>query len=81
MVSLPNVQVVLEQGTRHRWASATADVRALENPTQTLRRSATCYDAAEVRLRLDFSAAYSGTLHLYGVELGQHQPATDSYRR
>ena len=58
------------------------DARALENPTQTQRRSATYYDAAEVRLRLDFSAAYSGTLHLYALDwdnINRRQTVTVNY--
>ena len=69
LASLPaGVTLTLAQGARATWASPTSDVRALTNPAGTERRSQTWYDANQVRLRLDFTAAYSGTLHLYAVD-------------
>ncbi len=62
------VTSTLVQGGRATWVSPTTDVRALQGPTGTERRSRTWYDANEVRLRLDFGTAYSGTLHLYAVD-------------
>jgi len=67
--SLPaGVTYSLEQGSRYTWASSTTDVRALQSPDQTGRRSTTWYDTTEVRVRLNFANPYSGTLHLYAVD-------------
>ena len=49
------------------WAGNTTDVRALQDPTATTR-SATWYDANEIRLSLTFSAAFTGSLHLYALD-------------
>jgi len=68
LVSLPNATAVLELGGRYQWSTSTTDVRALEGPDQSTRRAATYYHSTQVRVRLDFSAAYSGTLHLYAVD-------------
>jgi subtilisin len=74
LASLPaGVSFTLEQGARYTWASPTTDVRALENPGQTERRSQTWYDLSELRLRLNFSTAYSGTLHLYALDWDAYQ--------
>jgi hypothetical protein len=68
LVSMPNVTVTVLQGTRTRWSSATTAVRALENPSQTQRRAAAYTHATEVRVRLNFSAAFTGTVNLYVVD-------------
>jgi subtilisin family serine protease len=61
----------VEQGTRTTtWPSPTTDVRALESPDQGERRAGAWYHASQVRVRLDFTAAYTGTLHLYAVDWG-----------
>ena len=39
-------------------------------PRPDERRATTWYDATQVRARLNFTAAYSGTLHLYAVDWG-----------
>ena len=43
-------------------------MRALENETQTLRRASQWFHSTSLRLHLTFSAAYSGTLHLYALD-------------
>jgi hypothetical protein len=43
-------------------------VRALENQTETERRAATWYHATQLRLRLSFTSAYTGDLHLYALD-------------
>jgi hypothetical protein len=43
-------------------------VRALESPSQAERRATTWYDASQLRVRLSFTNAYSGTLHLYAID-------------
>ena len=58
----------LDQGGRYRWASSTAEVRALEDATQTQRRATQWFDDNSLKLHLTFSSAYSGTLHLYAVD-------------
>jgi subtilisin family serine protease len=65
LVVLPNATLTLEQGARYSWASPTSDTRALRNPSTTERRATSWYDLSSLRLRLDFSAPYSGTLHIY----------------
>jgi hypothetical protein len=65
---LPGVTLAVEQGTRHRWLAGTADVRALEDAGQTTRRPAAYYHASQVRLRLTFASAWSGTVHLYALD-------------
>jgi len=63
------VTYVLEQGARVTgWPSPTTNVRALESPNETERRARTWYHASQVRVRLDFTNAYSGTLHLYAID-------------
>ncbi len=65
LVSLPNATLTLEQGNRYSWVSPTTDIRALVAPTGTERRATSWYDVTQLRLRLDFSTAYDGTLHVY----------------
>ncbi len=70
LVGLPSgVTYTLEQGLRYTWQYA-GDIRALESPSESERRSTGWYHASEVRVRLDFTSAYSGTLHLYTVDWG-----------
>ena len=65
---LPNVTATLEQGSRYQWAANTTDVRALQSPDGSTRNAATYYDANEIKLKLGFSKAYSGNLHLYALD-------------
>ena len=60
----------VEQGLRFDWRghSSPADVRALESPNQSERRASGWYHATQTRIRLNFTSAYSGTLHLYAVD-------------
>ena len=67
LAALPNATLSLEQGTRFLWTTTT-DVRGLTNPAQTERRASTIYHATQVRLRLNFTQAYTGTLHLYALD-------------
>ena len=68
LVSLPQASLAFDQGGRFQWSGGTSDVRALQSPDATTRRAATWHDDNQVRLRLVFSAAYTGTLHLYAVD-------------
>ncbi len=68
LVVLPNATLTLEQGNRYLWANPTTDIRALESPDQSHRRSGAWFLDGQLKLRLDFSAAYTGTLHLYVLD-------------
>src|SRR5207247_11327450 len=60
--------LTVEPGTRYVWANPTTDVRGLQSPDRTQRRAATWFHGSQLRLRLDFTAAYAGNLHLYVVD-------------
>lgn len=67
--NLPNVTTELAQGSRYRWEPESSDTHALEGPEgSSLRNASTFYDPSQVQLRLDFSKAYTGNLHLYAVD-------------
>ncbi len=69
LANLPaGVTYSLDQGGRYVWAATSTEVRALQNPAMTERRSMTWYDASSLRLHLTFANAYSGTLHLYALD-------------
>jgi YD repeat-containing protein len=65
---IPQVSLSIQQGTRYRWSSNTSSLRALENEVESQRRAAAWYHSTELRLRLTFSAAYSGDLHIYAID-------------
>jgi hypothetical protein len=56
------------QASRHRWSASTTAVRALENATQTQRRAATYWHDSEVRVRVDFTTAFSGRINIYVLD-------------
>jgi 6-phosphogluconolactonase (cycloisomerase 2 family) len=66
--SFTNAAVSVEQASRYQWASSTSDARALQSPDKSTRIAATLYDPNQVRLRLNFAAAYTGNLELYAVD-------------
>jgi glucosylceramidase len=69
LVALPaGASLVVEQGGRTRWSSSTTSVRALQGPGGAGRRAAAWTHDSEVRLRIDFAAAWSGDLHLYALD-------------
>ncbi len=68
LADIPGATVTLLQGSRYVWASSTTDPRALESPDKSTREAATYYNGSEVRLRLSFTAAYKGELHLYALD-------------
>jgi hypothetical protein len=69
LVALPaGATLVAEQAGRTRWSSSTTSVRALQGPGGTGRRAAAWTHASELRLRIDFAAAWSGDLHLYALD-------------
>ncbi len=75
LVSLPAGRTLtVEQASRYSWIAPTSDVRALQAPSGTERRARTWYDGSEIRLRLDFATAYSGTLHLYALDWDSYGP-------
>ena len=65
---MPTATVSLDQGKRYRWSTGTASVRALEDPTQSLRRATQWLHNSSLRLHLTFNSAYSGTLRLYAID-------------
>ncbi len=65
---IPNATVSLVQGSRYQWAANTTDPRALSEPEQETRNAAAYYDPNRVQVKLSFSAAYTGNLHLYAVD-------------
>lgn len=65
---IPNATVSLVQGSRYQWSANTTDPRALSEPEQETRNAATYYDPNQVQVKLSFSAAYTGNLHLYAVD-------------
>ncbi len=67
LLSLPNVSLDLVEGARYRWATKTGEVRALQAPTGPVRNAA-AYTAHQIRILLNFSAAYSGPIELYAVD-------------
>ena len=56
------------RGTRYLWAANTTDGRALSEPNQLTRNAAAYYNSTQVQVKLTFSAAYTGSLHLYAVD-------------
>jgi hypothetical protein len=56
------------RGARYQWAAGTTEARALSEPGQLTRNAAAYYDPDQVQVKLTFSAAYSGDLHLYAVD-------------
>jgi hypothetical protein len=65
---IPNASLSLVQGNRYQWAIGSSDARALSDPTGLTRSATTFYDANQIQVRLHFTAAYSGNLHLYAVD-------------
>jgi len=65
---LSNAALSVPQGSRYEWAANTADSRALTDPGEQTRNAGTVYDPNEIQMQLSFSAAYSGSLHLYALD-------------
>jgi hypothetical protein len=65
---LPNASLSVVQGARYQWAAGSADARALSDPTGVTRNAGTYYDQNQIQLKLSFTKAYSGNLHLYAVD-------------
>jgi subtilisin family serine protease len=69
LVALPaGATLTVQQASRYTWASPTGDIRALQNASRTERRAATWSADSSIQLRLDFTSAYNGTLHLYALD-------------
>ena len=64
----PTSLLTVEQGTRFQWAPSTTDPRALESADTKTRVAAALYDPNQIKLKLTFSAAYTGNLELYAVD-------------
>jgi hypothetical protein len=65
---LPNASLSLAQGSRYQWAVGSSDARALLDPSGLTRNATTYYDSNQLQLKLKFTKAYSGNLHLYAVD-------------
>ncbi len=68
LTELPKATLTVEQASRYTWAGSTEDVRALQSPDKSTRIAATYYDPNEIKLKLTFKEAYSGTLRLYALD-------------
>ena len=68
LVSMPKAGLVVDQVARFIWSNPSSAVPALQSPDAGSRQAACVYDANQVRLRLTFSSAYSGTIHIYAVD-------------
>jgi hypothetical protein len=68
LITLPGASLTLEAGGRYRWASNTADVRALESPEAGTRVAAAYSSPTQILVKLDFTAAYTGSLELYALD-------------
>jgi hypothetical protein len=55
-------------GARNRWASTTADIRALQNPNKSARVAATYFETKQMQVKLSFTAAFTGSIELYAVD-------------
>ncbi len=65
---LPNASLSLIQGSRYQWATGSTDPRALSDPSGLTHNATTYYDPNQIPVKLNFTAAYSGNLHLYAVD-------------
>jgi hypothetical protein len=68
LTTMPNATVTLVHGGRYQWAANTPDARALSDPAQSYRNAAAYYDPSQIQAQLTFKQAYTGSLHLYGVD-------------
>jgi hypothetical protein len=66
--NLPNVTASLVQGSSYQWTANSSDTRALQGPDGPTRNAAAYYDPSQVQVKLSFTTAYSGNLHLYAVD-------------
>jgi hypothetical protein len=67
-VALTGATRTVVQANRHRWSASTTELRALENDTQTQRRAASYWHDSEVRVRLDFTTAFTGRINIYALD-------------
>ena len=65
---MPNATVTLDQGSRAVQPGTTTDARALTDPTGVSRTAADYTDPNQVRVKLAFTKAYTGNIHLYAVD-------------
>ena len=66
--SLPHDVSYRRTGYPLQWAPTTSDPRALESADTKTRVAAALYDPNQIKLKLTFSAAYTGNLELYAVD-------------
>ncbi len=68
LTELPKATLTVEQASRYTWSGPTSNVRALQSPDKSTRIAATYYDPNEIKLKLTFKEAYTGTLRLYALD-------------
>ncbi|MES2970856.1 MAG: fibronectin type III domain-containing protein [Patescibacteria group bacterium] len=69
LISLPaGVTMTINGAQRHQWTMSSAETRALQSPDQTIRKSTAVYAGTQFDVKLNFSSAYSGNLHLYALD-------------
>ena len=79
LISIPNAALSVDQGQRFIWQNPSTDVRGLQSPDGSMREATTAYDANQVRIHVTFSAAYTGTVHVFAVDfdsLGRRESVT-----
>jgi fibronectin type 3 domain-containing protein/uncharacterized membrane protein len=79
LVSIPNASLSVDQGQRFIWQNPSSDVRALQSPDASTREATCAYDANQVKIHVTFTAAYTGTIHVYAVDfdsLGRRETIT-----
>jgi hypothetical protein len=79
LASIPNATLSVDQVQRFMWQNPSSDVRALQSPNASTRQAACAYDGNQVKIRISFSSAYQGTIHIYAVDfdsLGRRETIT-----
>ncbi len=79
LVSIPNASLSVDQGQRFIWQNPSSDVRGLQSPDASMREATCAYDANQVKIHVTFTAAYTGTIHVYAMDfdsLGRRETIT-----
>lgn len=68
LVSMPGVTLTTNGALRYQWNAGTTEQRALQSPDKSSRRATTAYNNTPFDIKLNFTSAYSGNLHIYAVD-------------
>ncbi|MES2971554.1 MAG: fibronectin type III domain-containing protein [Patescibacteria group bacterium] len=69
LTALPTgVTMTVNGAERYQWNMNMTDTQALQSPDKTIRRATAIYTNTQFDVKLNFSSAYSGNLHLYAVD-------------